>query len=99
MKKPNSYFGNKTATVTKKSSAITTHITQATKHCVWLGHGKMGVLSHYSINKNGEKIGAIKCTFRIKYSKSLSKILCTLWKRKNCPCLTTLEYMHIDTGI
>lgn len=51
MKKPNSYFGNKTATVTKKSSAITTHITQAAKHCVWLGHGKMGVLPHYSINK------------------------------------------------
>lgn len=46
-------FGNKTATVTKKSSAITTHITQAAKHCVWLGHGKMGVLPHYSINKNG----------------------------------------------
>lgn len=69
MKKPNSYFGNKTATVTKKSSAITTHITQAAKHCVWLGHGKMGVLPHYSINKNGGKIGAIKCTFRIKYSE------------------------------
>lgn len=62
-------FGNKTATVTKKSSAITTHITQAAKHCVWLGHGKMGVLPHYSINKNGGEIGAIKCTFRIKYSK------------------------------
>lgn len=63
-KSPIVTFGNKTAT-----SAITTHITQAAKHCVWLGHGKMGVLPHYSINKNGEKIGAIKCTFRIKYSK------------------------------
>lgn len=58
-----------TLVVTKKSSAITTHITQAAKHCVWLGHGKMGVLPHYSINKNGGEIGAIKCTFRIKYSK------------------------------
>lgn len=69
MKKFNSYFGNKIVIVIKKLSVIIIYIIKVVKYCVWLGYGKMGVLLYYLINKNGEKIGVIKCIFRIKYLK------------------------------